>query len=299
MSDTNTGYSWLYQGHSQQGARHKQQQDPCQDAYRIEKTDNIIAMCISDGHGDKKHHYSDRGSKFAVEVTSKILQEAIQSMVEHPDRPKYHEDIFQNTLPQRIAWEWNTLCKKDIHQENPQGTTPCDGAWTEDIVAYGATILGVAMNSEWLVAYQLGDGDIAMVYDNDVQYVFEEDPDMMSTFTHSLCQVCHASYAKIRCIRLQKTPNMIVLSSDGIRDSLQGDRHKYSQLITWLYKKISTDSERTFLEKIPDWLDTISATGNGDDISLVFAIRTKISEAPMEIQQIASENPQIHEEEWE
>ena len=65
--------SWRSVGHSVQGARHLQHNQPCQDACAIKMTEDMVIMALADGHGDKKHAHSDVGAKIAVDVACELL----------------------------------------------------------------------------------------------------------------------------------------------------------------------------------------------------------------------------------
>ena len=275
--------NWQSFGISLQGARHVQNEQTCQDAFCIAEKNTLLAICVADGHGDSKHQYSHIGSKIAVEIGCSILLQALEALNEADIEisPFKQEQILQQSLPKRISWEWNQACKKIGHSQglisDEQSNGAFDGSWSPNLVSFGTTLLGVAISANWMIVYQLGDGDISYIHENILEYAFEEDPEMMSTVTHSLCQTGNSDIAKLRCLPLKAPPKAVFLSSDGIRDCMQGERSHYGTFIDWVQQKIQMESWDETIANLPEWLNKISQNGNGDDITLVFALENSES----------------------
>ena len=56
---------------------------------------------------------------------------------------------------------------------------------------------------------------------------------------------------------------MLLLSTDGIRDCLQGERDRFATILPWLSKR-----KEDPITSIAQWLYKISTNGNGDDMSV-------------------------------
>ena len=61
---------------------------------------------------------------------------------------------------------------------------------------------------------------------------------------------------------------MFLVSTDGLRDSLQGDEQKYIQVGRWLIQRINNEGWSQVLEGLPAWIEELSARGNGDDTTI-------------------------------
>ena len=299
-------------GVSIHGARHLQDNTPCQDANKISTTeDGLIVLAVADGHGDVKHPRSDEGSVIAVNVATQLLSSALKAIEDQPNKsPKELEQVLANNLPRRLSWEWNKAVRTLLSTESEGVETieGSDGEWFPDLVLFGTTILVAAVGKEKALLLQLGYGDVLkLTHQGDFISLFQEDDTLFGTLTHSLCQSTAPSNAQIRCIELNDTRGLF-LSTDGMRDCLNGELDKHQKVIRWLLqkhaknnkqKKIQTtsftensapqatkseqgpiqrteqdlSSEHFFLEKeLPTWLSKLSAQGNGDDISLAFAL---------------------------
>jgi len=254
---------WRAAGVSACGARHIQNNSPCQDAVKVTVSNQSLVLAVADGHGDKKHIHSDKGSQFAVEVACRIMESALLAVdCDTSKSPKEHERILASALPKRISWEWNKKVNLYCGLSNY-------GDWQKDLVQYGTTILAVALNRKWAIFFQLGDGDILLTHnDGTNEFVFAEDEDMYGTFTHSLCQPNNSIHARVHCKQMDQPLKMLMLSTDGIRDSLEGDVEKYEQLASWLQKHITSIGRENTINGLEEWLSELSKRGNGDDSTL-------------------------------
>lgn len=251
---------WEHIACSVTGARHVQNNTPCQDAVKvISFADNGFVLAVADGHGDSRHCHSDRGSEIAVNVACNILQQALLSLDQDKSAIEI-EQILKTTLPQRIAWEWNRLCKKEMGLQD-------DGEWVEELIQYGSTLIACGMTTKWIICYQLGDGDLILA-NSSPRYPFRED-DLMGVFTHSLCQPNHHEKANVLCQQntFHQERSFILLSTDGIRDSLDGSRDKMLHFVNWLQQKIHKDGKEQTQISMQKWLSELSLRGNGDDNS--------------------------------
>ena len=63
---------------SQIGYSHARKDKPCQDASGFVKDKNYAAIMVCDGHGGDKHFRSDIGSKIAIGICEKSLEEFVK-----------------------------------------------------------------------------------------------------------------------------------------------------------------------------------------------------------------------------
>jgi len=254
---------WRAAGVSACGARHVLNNTPCQDAVQVQSSNTSIILAVADGHGDKKHLHSDKGSQFAVEVACRIMESALLAVeADTAKTPREHERILSSSLGKRISWEWNK-------KVNVYCGLSSYGGWQEELVQYGTTVLAAAISRRWALFFQLGDGDILLTaQDGSTEFIFGEDEDMYGTFTHSLCQPNNNIHAQVRCKRLHEPIKMLMMSTDGIRDSLEGDCDKYQQVATWLEQKIINQGWESTIGGLEAWLSELSRRGNGDDSTL-------------------------------
>ena len=221
---------WRAAGVSVCGARHLAAQAPCQDAVQFYTDNHMAIVAVADGHGDPKYSASDVGAQIAVDIAVELLMELSEELLD--SRPPRHlEELLKIHFPQRIAWEWNRRVRRHAGHTDP------DGAWHEDVTRYGTTLLGALITPRRALFFQLGDGDILLVGPQ-IERIFDLHDDIYGSVTHSLSQPGSARYARIRCLDLEET-RLMVLSSDGVSDCLQGEPDPYLDVGPWLPPPLS------------------------------------------------------------
>ena len=241
---------------SVQGARHLHDTIPCQDHSLYTIDEDVIFLGVADGHGDAKHALSHVGSRLALKVAKPILTDAIRTLTIPQTKREWLS--FQNNIERRIRWDWNCACKKTLGMDDQ------DGTWIPELIQFGTTLLACCQSPKGLLCFQIGDGDIAwMSVDNNVHFIFSESDDVIGTVTHSLCRPFEEGISQSALIPNPEDGAMLLLSTDGIRDCLQGDRERFATILPWLSKRKELD-----LSDIAQWLYQISTNGNGDDMSL-------------------------------
>ena len=60
---------------------------------------------------------------------------------------------------------------------------------------------------------------------------------------------------------------MVILSTDGIRDCLE-DEAAMKRIPAWISRKMKTEGFEALDTILPDWLNQLSARGNGDDATI-------------------------------
>ena len=251
QSTMGTGFSL-----SVQGARHLHDGIPCQDHSLYTIDGDTLFIGVADGHGDAKHARSHIGSRLALEIAQPILREALDTLTIPQTKREWLS--FQNNIERRIRWEWNCACKRELELSDT------DGTWIPELIQFGTTLLACCQSSKGLLCFQIGDGDIAwMSKDNQVHFIFPESEDVIGTVTHSLCQPFEEGVCQSCLLSPPIDCTMLLLSTDGIRDCLQGERDRFATILPWLSKR-----KEDPIETVAQWLYQISTHGNGDDMSL-------------------------------
>jgi len=183
-------------------------------------------------------------------------------------------------LPQRIvrAWreavashatahpftadEWRAL--QDA--ASPGGREEIEG---NPAVAYGATLLAVAVRDSSMVYLQLGDGDILCVNDaGDTTRVLDADPRLIGNQTTSLCQGDAAECFRTRLVADGTAPPALVLvATDGYANAFRSDAdfRLIGRDYLTLLREQGLDGTAARLDR---FLNDASANGSGDDITL-------------------------------
>ena len=167
---------WRIIGETVPGASHVRSGMPNQDAILHLRESSVrlpLILSISDGHGSNKCFRSDRGSRFAVTIGVELMRELINEKRSDYDASTI-ESKARETLPAEFARRWAEAVAADLQreplsQEEYDKLAAKDGALARrtveanQLLAYGATTLTVALTPGFVLYLQLGDGEIITV----------------------------------------------------------------------------------------------------------------------------------------
>jgi serine/threonine protein phosphatase PrpC len=252
-------------------------------------------MAVADGHGSEKAFRSDRGSKIAVDVMVKRLQQLAEG-VRSGDLSL--DEYARDELPQQIVAEWKRRVDENLRGEpltedeftimgtklrpNENPATVIQKIKDHPESAYGSTVLGATIiDSKYLVLLQLGDGDIVVVNsDHTTNKPITEDPRHIGDLTTSLSG---GDAGDMRVIVMEIDPNnppsTVQLSTDGLSNSFEEAG----------FLKFATDVDAmdnaTVNSQLEGWLRHYSDRASGDDITCGL-LRTTSNGAPPPIKDV-------------
>jgi serine/threonine protein phosphatase PrpC len=286
------------------GASHQQNQDAV--AFRVgEGDDPPVVLAVSDGHGSPRSFRSSVGSRFAVEVATEITSEFLdgfrssaasdikreaerslttelvkrwkEKVKEHFDKEPFRDDELEY-LEQKAG----PSARRAIDEEVANATEKKgdhDDALKAHYLAYGATLLIVAIGARFVFYLQLGDGDILAVSDDrKVEHPLPPDETLLANETTSLCM---GSAQKLFRFRFQSTQNgppaLILASTDGYSNSFStpDDFDKVGSDLLGFIQGEGDGWDRVERE-LPSWLNEASQAGSGDDVTLGIICRENV-----------------------
>jgi hypothetical protein len=257
-----------------------------QDAVRVQPGPfGSMILAVSDGHGGAHSFRSDRGAAFAIDCAVRLLGQFLRRL--GPDAPlSCVRRQMRNHWNHRIVTDWRHAVRADILAHpfspvdfaafpEPMPATPPDREWPfSAYLAYGATLLAVALTRNYLIYLQLGDGDILAVRtDGSVVRPLERHHEFYGVQSASLCT--HGAPREFQVAVLPTRshhPALVMLSSDGYANCFGNDEGFFkvgSDLLHYAH-----DRGSGFLaEHLEAWLHDSSRDGSGDDITVALAIR--------------------------
>lgn len=193
-------------GASVTGTKHIKNGLPNQDAYQFANfEDGVQVMALSDGHGGSKHIYSDVGAMHAVNVAV----EAVKAYFETKGVVHTLTDLKMD-FEERLSIEIQTRWLNKIMQE----------PLFESSIQYGCTLLLAVKTSEFIIFLQIGDGKIAMIYEDGViYYPVHRDTRYDGNVTASMVQEEAWLEMKVKVLPLECSLHMVVLASDGVENA--------------------------------------------------------------------------------
>jgi hypothetical protein len=254
---------WRVTGASALGSYHARDGRPNQDAVAwtpVEGRGSRIVAAVSDGHGASIHFRSERGARFAVE-------RGVEVLAWHIDE----DDPPEEALPGAMVSAWREAVHADLRADplSVRGARP--GA---ALAPYGTTLIGMAATAAELTLFQIGDGDLLLVYpDGRVVRPLAPDTGLVGEQTYSLCQ--DDAEAHVRTASFWRNghgdwPLAVMLSSDGVSKSFRDDK-AFHDAARQLAAQAMHDWQ-SFQAELHTWLAAISLHGSGDDATLCLAL---------------------------
>jgi serine/threonine protein phosphatase PrpC len=264
---------WRVMGASVQGAAHKRNGLPNQDAIayspKIKPAASAI-LALSDGHGSERCFRSQWGSEFAVQTAmewmTKIQHSA--SIANGHLEPVQIKRLMEERFARDLVLGWQERVRQHL-QEHPFEEQE-ERFVTDNIYqAYGATLLSVMVHERYILYAQLGDGDILIVTEKgEVSRPLPQDERLFANETTSLCTKNAWNDFRIGFQILTDTsPTLICAATDGYANSFHDETgfFKVGSDLLGIFKK---EKPQLLRRQLPQWLDETSQAGSGDDITL-------------------------------
>ena len=261
--------AWQLTHISVKGASHELKGMPNQDAIRSFDSDSLAIMAVADGHGGEKYTHSDFGAKFAVKAAITVLKDTFKN--QHEFSLSQIKRLSEEDIPKAIVRSWqekvDEYCQKQPNLNNEYKYR-----------YFGATLLITLILPRCIVYWQLGDGDIVTLNeDNSLIRPIVADSRLLGNDTTSLCG--KKPWLDFRCyfqpITDNVPPRFILLSSDGYSNSYSSNAD-FEQTVLDIAEFMKTEGQVWVRKNLPDWLEEASKKGSGDDISVGILYHTDL-----------------------
>ena len=288
---------WKVDGESVLGVSHERKGLPNQDCilWWSSPDESVVVMAVADGHGSARCMRSDRGSKCAVQAAVDVLQRFVNWYMETPGTASTDSVSLSSArrraeemLPSEIHRQWMQAVGEELQREplTPAEVGAARGERSSpdarvSLMAYGTTLLAVAICPDYMLCLQLGDGDILVVLDDgSVSCPVPGDERLIANETTSLCSP--NAPRDFRCffqVLSGEPPALVLLSTDGYSNSFSDDKafEQVGSDILAMLRAQGPDYVRTNLH---EWLTAASREGSGDDISLGLIYRVSALSQP-------------------
>jgi hypothetical protein len=280
---------WKALSASVRGATHEQNGLRNQDAVRMRNprpSEDVLLLAVADGHGSTRSFRSDRGSGFAAECALRELRRLVRRLGPNPPLTRVR-NAAKNLWPGAVLRAWKEAVRADIARqpfspidfaafpEPPPSWKPGEEPPISAYLAYGATLVAVAITRRYILYSQLGDGDILCVLsDGTVTRPLPRQHAFQANQTVSLCSDHAAGEFQVRVDPIRgPAPAIIMLSTDGYANCFDDDSGFFrvgADFLTYL----RAEGAGFVSEKLEDWLRQSSHDGSGDDITVGMAVRT-------------------------
>lgn len=278
-----TESGWVMLGDSVKGASHGISGLPNQDAIEMQAGEGgllPLVLCISDGHGSAKCFRSNIGSHAATFVGTRATHQLIADLT--TASLSELKRAAQSQLPREIVKCWRALVADHIlknpfteeelqilgRTSSPQSRQELDGH-KEFFLAYGATLIVVAVLERCAIYLQLGDGDVLVLSASGrLEAPVPIDAELIANETTSLCMPKATSQFRAHFQVFENDPPaLIIAATDGYANSF-ASTSDFHQSGPDLLRLLRRDGAAAVETALPNWLNGYSSEGSGDDVTL-------------------------------
>ena len=251
-----------------QGESHKENNIPCQDSssYLLSKNNKFGIAVVADGHGGEKYFRSEKGSKFAVEISIQVLRLFVEQLKGEKNVMPHLKQIASN-----IIFQWRKNILEDIHNNplNEDEHKLCSEknikiSNDDDLVSiYGTTLIIAFVTEICIFAIQIGDGTcIVISKDGEAKIAIPEDDRLAFGKTTSLCNP--DAIDNFRYIFIREKVLGVTVATDGVSDSFIPE--KYLEFNINLMEDFVKSEDAQ--EKLKNFLPELSKRGSRDDVAI-------------------------------
>ncbi|HEX8370604.1 MAG TPA: PP2C family serine/threonine-protein phosphatase [Pyrinomonadaceae bacterium] len=288
MTENKNPVQWRVIGETVPGASHLRAGIPNQDSLlyvRESSRDLPVVVSVSDGHGSPKCFRSDRGSQFAVKKAAYLVSEFLDERRGGFDLAEIESE--KDYLSKEFVKRWREAVEGDLKKEpftekefeNLEKKSDAKARKLVEenpLLAYGATSLTVAVEEDFILYLQLGDGDILNVSAaGEVIKPLAEDPRLLANETTSLCLPKAEKDFRflVQKISAAESPAMILLSTDGYLNSFSSEAGFFQAGTDILQMLASEDGFEAVNDNLKGWLEEATQMGSGDDCTVAIIYR--------------------------
>lgn len=281
MTENKSLIEWRIIGETVPGASHIRASIPNQDAIvqmRESGRTAPLVVSIADGHGSPKCFRSDFGSRFAVKKAAQIVGEFLDERRGRFDLAEI-ENTGKEYLPKEFVKKWrktveyhlkNNPFTEDEFKKLEEKSGAGARALVEEnpLLAYGTTSLTVALEEDFVLYLQLGDGDILNVSAaGAVTKPLPEDARLLANETTSMCLPKAENDFRffVQKISGEQSPAMILLSTDGYLNSFSSEAGFFQAATDILEMLKAEKGFEAVGENLKSWLEEANRLGSGDD----------------------------------
>jgi len=284
MTENKTLDRWQIIGETVPGASHIRAGIPNQDSIlQMRESDRTLPLVVSiaDGHGSPKCFRSDKGSRFAVKKAAQIVGEFLDARCGNFDTAEI-EAAGKDYLSRELVKKWRKTVEYHLKNnpftedefktlEEKSGVKARQLIEENPLLAYGTTSLTVAMEEDFVLYLQLGDGDILNISANgEVTKPLPEDARLLANETTSMCLPKAENDFRFltQKISAKDSPAMILLSTDGYLNSFSSEAG-FFQAATDIQDMLRAENGFDAVsENLKGWLEEATQMGSGDDCTV-------------------------------
>jgi serine/threonine protein phosphatase PrpC len=272
---------WQVIGQSVRGAAHERRGVPNQDALAwLPKSGagSPLVVAVADGHGSARYARSHIGARLAVKTSTRLIH---SFAVRHKDAANLSltKRTAEEWLPQALSRAWldavnvhleqNPLSEAELNALPGVNGGPADVDRATQAIAYGTTLIAVAVADTFVIYLQLGDGEIVSITTQaEITRPLPKDDRLFANETTSLCatEAWRDFQVGFQAITNSR-PALILLATDGYPNSFRDERG-FLQAGLDILQTLRSEGVSRVRNSLESWLRDTTKVGSGDDVTL-------------------------------
>lgn len=240
------------------GYKNIKRNQPSQDYCDYTKYKDVVICSVADGHSLSRFIYSDIGAKMACQSISYVIKSYIDNDCDIEDIIK---DFKIGVIQNKIKSTWNDLVYEHFYSIYYK-------AYKINYMLYGTTLTSVIMIKNYIIFFNLGDGQILIKKDDNYEFIFENNNYIIvNSMSHKMC----VKRMQYKISEIDNKDIKIVVSSDGFTNSF----NNYSILKEDLDNTFNALNSNVFTrynfeKNYANYLNNLSKNISQDDISVMF-----------------------------
>jgi hypothetical protein len=286
LSEATLTQYWYVETASVRGVVHDQKSTPIQDDIKVEANlfdeNGPVMLAVADGHGSPIHFRSAVGAHIATNVAVEALKQHLVD-IDGAKNVRQVSEILDSVIIDSIISAWQKAVKEhylefDLSEKETDFLSRQKREFSE-IVYYGTTLISSCIYKNWVMLFQIGDGDAVVKYaDNKIEKPIPGDFSLVGNYTTSLCQPNPKESFRYKVIDLSLNPiDIIFIASDGFGNS--------QRIVDW-HEHVLSDIDKFIVQfglswvkdHVPLWAaKCASLEGSADDTTIGLIISERVT----------------------
>lgn len=250
------------------GSSHIRDGSPCQDAAAVWRghlpQGQVTILVAADGHGDERYDLSEHGAQLAVQTAMTCLRSFCRRF---SSSSSLLYNAVRHDFAHRLTRQWRQAVLRHYSELFPDDQRINSRPSSSVYRRYGTTLIFAIAFDDCLIGGQIGDGDMTVAHmDGQVGRPIPPAETLVANETHSLISTDSIRLWRY-CRWTLHEPCLICLSTDGLSNGFASDQ-AFDDFLRSLVKNIESYGFKETAAIVPGFLDKVSASGSGDDISL-------------------------------
>ena len=278
---------WAVFGRTVRGASHRCKGSERQDSFAIgqsEELESLFAVSVADGHGSPLCFRSGEGSRIAAVKSASLLARLPMTVCDKNGSLSLESDSWRQ-VPQLVHAMWQEEVSRCLEVYPLEPDLRASGLSDREkerlrenpFLAYGTTLVTVAVGENHLFCSQIGDGDlIAVSVDREIKRLLPVEDTGSPNVTSSMAMPSAPESFRVCLQPLSEfLPALILLCTDGYSGSFR-DEQGFLKAGSDLMDVVAEEGIEYAASQLAGWVKETTDRGSGDDATVVLVCNQEV-----------------------